>query len=142
MVVLCPSCGKKNRVAAANLTGLTRCGACKTELAVPSAPIEADEETFDEITKGAKVPILVDFWAEWCGPCKRAAPEVKRVAEEMAGNALVLKVDTEKHPQIGARYGVQAIPNFVVFKDGKVVFQQPGLVSSRAMKSWLERAAS
>jgi thioredoxin 2 len=137
VVVTCPSCSKKNRVAAEHLTDRTRCGACKTELPFVSTPLEADEALFDEITSRAKVPVLVDFWAEWCGPCRAAAPEVKKTAEDLAGRALVLKVDTERHPALAARFRVQSIPNFVVMKEGRVVLQQPGLVPSARMKEWL-----
>jgi thioredoxin 2 len=142
MILKCPSCGRKNRSPAQRLAETGRCGACKTEISPVSAPIDADPETFDEIVSAAKVPVLVDFWAAWCGPCKMAAPEVARTAEEMKGRALVLKVDTERHPELAARFGVQGIPNFVVLRDGRTVFQQPGVVSSAQMKSWLVGAGA
>ena len=142
MILKCPSCGRKNRSPAQRLAETGRCGACKTEISPVSTPIDADPETFDEIVSGAKVPVLVDFWAAWCGPCKMAAPEVARTAEEMKGRALVLKVDTDRHPELAARFGVQGIPNFVVLRDGRTVFQQPGVVSSAQMKSWLVRAGT
>ncbi len=142
MILTCPSCGKKNRSPAERLADRGVCGACKTPISPVARPIDADPALFGEIAEGARVPVLVDFWAEWCGPCKRAAPEVARTAEEMAGRALVLKVDTERHPELAARFGVQGIPNFVVLKDGAVAFQQAGLAGSPEMKDWLVRAGA
>ncbi len=142
MILKCPSCGRKNRSPAERLAEVGRCGACKTEISPVGRPIEADPETFREVTREARVPVLVDFWAEWCGPCKMAAPEVERTAAEMAGKALVLKVDTEKHPQLAAQFGVQGIPNFVVMKGGLLLYQQAGLVGSAQMKQWLVRAGA
>ena len=142
MIIQCKSCGKKNRSPAARLADTGRCGNCKTEISPVGTPIEANPESFQEITSGAKVPVLVDFWADWCGPCKMAAPEVARTAADMKGRALVLKVDTEKHPELAAQFGVQGIPNFVVLRDGKQVFQQPGVVPSAQMNEWLVRAGA
>jgi thioredoxin 2 len=87
------------------------------------------------------VPVLVDFWADWCGPCHMAAPEVKKVAESMAGRAIVLKVDTDRYPEIGERFHVRGIPNFVVLRNGQAVFQQAGVVSQAQMERWLEQHA-
>ena len=142
MILVCPSCGRKNRSPAERLADAGRCGACKTEISPVNRPIEADPDVFREVTREARVPVLVDFWAEWSGPRKIAAPEVERTAAEMAGRALVLKVDTEKHPQLAAQFGVQGIPNFAVIKGGLLLYQQAGLVGSAQMKQWLVRAGA
>ena len=142
MILTCPSCGKKNRSPAARLADEGRCGACKTAISPVGRPIEADPDTFREVTRDAKVPVLVDFWADWCGPCKMAAPEVEKTARDMAGRAVVLKVDTERWPQIAAEYRVQGIPNFVVLRGGLLGHQQAGVAPSAAMKGWLERAGA
>lgn len=138
----CMSCGQKNRIPAKHLADTGRCGACKTPLPSANEPLEVDPGQFDEITQNARVPVLVDFWAAWCGPCKMSAPEVARAAADMAGRAVVIKVDIERYPQLAARYNVLSIPNFVVFYGGRVVTQQPGAVDHRQMENWLRSAGS
>jgi len=127
MLRTCDSCGAVNRIPAARFASTGRCGRCKAALGPIAAPIDvADIATFDQIVREAQVPVLVDFWAAWCGPCRMVAPEVAQAATAAAGRALVLKVDTERLPALAARYRVQGIPNFVVFDRGKLVAQRAG----------------
>ncbi len=142
VVRTCTHCQQKNRIAAKYLNSTGRCGACKATLPPLAEPLAVDPTLFDEIVQGALVPVLVDFWAAWCGPCRTAALEVARTASEMAGKALVLKVDTEAHPQLSARFQVRGIPNFVILFQGKSVLQQAGLVGHEQMEQWLRGASA
>jgi thioredoxin 2 len=104
--------------------------------------MEVRPEEFDEVVRDSKVPMLVDLRAAWRGPCRIAAPHVAEVARDLAGLAVVLKVDTERFPELATRYNVQGIPNFAVFVRGSIHFQQAGLVDAKTMNSWLARETS
>ena len=142
MIVRCPACGRENRVPARHLVHQGRCGECKGPLGPLSSPLDVDDAEFDEIVAQAGVPVLVDFWAAWCGPCRMVAPEVKKAAERLAGKAVVLKVDSDRHPVLSARFEIRSIPNFLVFAGGRRVSQQAGAVGHERLLAMVEAARS
>ena len=141
MIRACTACGANNRIPAKHLSDTGRCGSCKVSLPPVSEPIEVDASQFAEITREAKVPVLVDFWAEWCQPCRMAAPEVHALAREMAGRGLILKVNTEESPALAAKFRVQSIPYFVLLRGGIIIAERTGMVPRTEMRRWFATAA-
>ena len=127
VVVACPQCAQRNRLPHASLAGETRCGKCHTALAPPSTPIETpDSAAFDSAIAGSALPVIVDCWAPWCGPCRMVAPEVAKVASRNAGRYLVLKVNTDALPDVGERFGIRSIPTMAVFVNGREAARTTG----------------
>jgi thioredoxin 2 len=123
----CPSCGQRNRLAFAKLDAESRCGKCQTTLRPPAAPVEAPSvAAFDAAIGQVPLPIVVDFWAPWCGPCHMVAPELEQVARNASGRYLVLKVNTDEVPDLGERFGIRSIPTMAVFKGGREVGRTSG----------------
>jgi thioredoxin 2 len=135
-VVKCAQCGQANRVPAA-AGGIPRCGKCHE--ALPWV-VDADDTTFAEIAEAAKVPVVVDLWAPWCGPCRMVSPALEKLATDLAGQIKLVKVNVDDSPMLSQRFGVQAIPTLLVLRDGQVAARQTGAAPAPALRSWVDNA--
>ena len=135
-LVRCRNCGRRNRVPAA-AAGIPRCGNCHQPLPWIA---DADDDSFAEIAEAASLPVVVDLWAPWCGPCRMVSPALAQVATELRGRIKLVKVNVDDSPKIQQRFAVQAIPTLLVLRQGEVVARQAGAAPAARLRAWIEEA--
>ena len=135
-LVTCPNCGRRNRVPAA-AAGIPRCGNCHQPLPWIA---DADDDSFAEIAEAASLPVVVDLWAPWCGPCRMVSPALAQVAADLAGRIKLVKVNVDTSPKIAQRFGVQAIPTLMVLRNGEVAARRSGAATASDLRAWVESA--
>ena len=132
----CAQCGAANRVPRERLSDTPICGRCKAHL-FPEHPTALDDASFERYVSRSDVPVLVDFWATWCGPCKAMAPHFEQAAKALAGKVLLAKLDTDAAPQTSQRFAIQSIPTLVLFREGKEVARHSGAMSAGELATWV-----
>jgi thioredoxin 2 len=139
LLVPCGRCFKLNRVAASRLEDAPTCGHCKAQLLIHE-PIALDDATFQVYVGRSDLPVVVDFWAAWCGPCKVMAPQFEEAAKASSGRALFAKVDTDAAQSVAAQFGIRSIPTLIAFKQGRELARQSGAMSQSQILRWLSAA--
>ncbi|HSK08573.1 MAG TPA: thioredoxin [Vicinamibacterales bacterium] len=140
VVVACPNCGQKNRIVFEHLDDPVRCGKCSSEVSAPREPVDVPtEQVFDELIARASIPVVVDYWAEWCGPCRMVGPELAKIAQQNAGRLLVVKVNTETLPGVAARFRVQSIPMLGLFRGGQPLSETVGARPARDIQAFIDQ---
>jgi thioredoxin 2 len=135
--VRCPACGTLNRVPDARAGAPARCGKCRAPLATAAAPVAVTDETFERVVLNATAPVVLDCWAEWCGPCHMLAPTIDALARDYAGRVVVGKLDVDANPRTAARYEIRGIPTLLIFNRGQVVDRLVGVQPRAAIEARL-----
>jgi thioredoxin 2 len=139
VVIACPSCHALVRVPADRLDDDPRCAKCKASVQTDK-PVALDQQSFDTHVSRAGFPVLVDFWAPWCGPCRTMAPGLDKLAGERRSQLQVAKVNTDENPQLSGRYGIRGIPTLILFRDGAEIARQTGAMDSASLNRWVSQA--
>jgi thioredoxin 2 len=139
--VPCGACGRLNRVDLARAKDGPKCGACRRPIAV-DRPLPVTDATMDRVLRDSDVPVVVDFHADWCGPCKMMAPLLDDLARERAGSLLVTKLDTDRNPAMASRFGIRGIPNLIVFREGREVAREVGAMPRARLDALLQSAGA
>jgi thioredoxin 2 len=139
--IVCPHCTSVNRILGEKDARQAKCGHCHQPL-FTGRPVPASAKSFGTHVERNGIPVLVDFWAQWCGPCKAMAPVYERLASEFEPEVRFLKVNTEMEPELAARYNIQSIPTLMLFRKGAVVARQAGAMDAQMLRSWLRRYAA
>lgn len=132
----CLECGQVNRVPEDKMLPGAKCGTCGAKL-IGSKVAEVDLATLQKAARNDDLPLVVDFWAPWCGPCRMMAPEFSRAAAELQGQARLVKLNTEEHPKAGQVYGIRGIPTMAAFAGGREAKRQSGAMPAQAIVSWV-----
>ncbi len=141
VLIACPQCGQTNRIAFDKLGHAARCGQCKSAVDATSVPLEVGRAAdFDQLVEQSAVPVVVDYWAPWCGPCRMVAPELEKVARRASGRLLVVKVNTDALSDLGQRYGIRSIPTLAVFADGREVTRTAGARPAEDIEAFVAQA--
>jgi thioredoxin 2 len=141
IILPCPACGTANRIAYAKVSQQGRCGTCKADLPLIAAPVEmTSPAAFAALISQSPLPVVIDFWAAWCGPCQMMAPEFAKAAAQAAGEAVFIKVNTDEQQQIAAQFRIQGIPAFALMKNGKVTAQTSGFQPAARLLAWVRQS--